>query len=752
MTLSLKRVELSNIRSHEHLIFEPSEEGLTSIVGSNGAGKSTIVDSIAWALYGTKPQGVSKVAAIYRDGAEMPKDKCFARVDIDVDDKSVRVERRMVNKNGGVECEVFLKDENGEWKNVAGPSVTHAEPYIRRTLHMDEKGFLAAVLVQQKQVDQLISASPRERGLVIEKLTGIASVTSALTEARQDYNSLKKAVSFSTIDENELEALRKQLGTLVDEIATKTNAYNKILSEEKVLKQRGVALKEELEAEQRKKDASEAAQNEIISLTSTLASKEEQLEGALEEKSKKKKKLKSASSETNFAELEANLQELSRSTRSIQNTISNLEREQSDSEARLAAFRELVAKSKVKELSKAISGRDNALAKVEKAQEEIQEKRREIVALESSIRSIESAVQVISGDHSACPTCLQKVEDVDAAVASLQKEKASLESKIKASDDSITTLEDVVATQREAEAKFQQLVEALEGITLLEATLEDITSRIGPAKAELKTSEAELKSLERIYREAKVHEETRKDYNALLEKTQTLSNQIEEIKRRLAKLKSSIPEFSQAKLNKVASELEGARSKYLALSNKAIEMRAEIKILREREAHLTEKIEAHEEAVHKHKELLKSVEVAANSTSVLEEFRANRIEHSVPLIEGYASDLLSRFTDGKFTRLKLNHKFEASVMLADGTERAIGLLSGGELSAASMALRLAISMLLNGGSSQNLMILDEVLVSQDAERAELILQTIKDVCRGQVVLIAHNDSINDVVDKLVSLG
>ena len=43
----LKKVILDNFRAHEHIEFEPSENGMTAISGNNGAGKSTIVNGFA---------------------------------------------------------------------------------------------------------------------------------------------------------------------------------------------------------------------------------------------------------------------------------------------------------------------------------------------------------------------------------------------------------------------------------------------------------------------------------------------------------------------------------------------------------------------------------------------------------------------------------------------------------------------------------------------------------------------------------
>lgn len=195
MSFILKSVELNNIRAHEHFIFEPALEGVTAISGDNGAGKSTIVDSIAWSLYGTRPSGI-KNRNLIREGVNPKDSPVSVKTIIVVGGIEYAIERKIITASGTTECNVWGKKAGeDEYSQVAGPAVTHVEKFIRNELGMNEKGFLTSILIQQKQVDQIVSATPRERGAVIEELTGIASITHAITKAKETTRSLEKAAS-----------------------------------------------------------------------------------------------------------------------------------------------------------------------------------------------------------------------------------------------------------------------------------------------------------------------------------------------------------------------------------------------------------------------------------------------------------------------------------------------------------------------------------------------------------------------------
>ena len=89
--MHITKIELENIKSHAESKFE-FQRGTTAITGSNGAGKTTIIEAVAWTLFdlldykkddfarrGTKSKGIARVTfessldereyTIYRDTA-----------------------------------------------------------------------------------------------------------------------------------------------------------------------------------------------------------------------------------------------------------------------------------------------------------------------------------------------------------------------------------------------------------------------------------------------------------------------------------------------------------------------------------------------------------------------------------------------------------------------------------------------------------------------------------------------------------
>ena len=68
MALKINKLEIENVKRIKAVKLEPKENGLTIIGGNNNQGKTSVLDSIAWALGGEK----YKPSQAVREGSAIP--------------------------------------------------------------------------------------------------------------------------------------------------------------------------------------------------------------------------------------------------------------------------------------------------------------------------------------------------------------------------------------------------------------------------------------------------------------------------------------------------------------------------------------------------------------------------------------------------------------------------------------------------------------------------------------------------------
>src|SRR5690348_18370112 len=99
--MRLNSLHLSNFRQHVDTRID-FELGITGIIGPNGSGKSTILEAIAWALYGTPAaRGTRDSIRFNRAGA-----RAQVRVELDFE---LGGHRYLVSR-GLTNAELFLED------------------------------------------------------------------------------------------------------------------------------------------------------------------------------------------------------------------------------------------------------------------------------------------------------------------------------------------------------------------------------------------------------------------------------------------------------------------------------------------------------------------------------------------------------------------------------------------------------------------------------------------------------------------
>lgn len=123
-----------------------------------------------------------------------------------------------------------------------------------------------------------------------------------------------------------------------------------------------------------------------------------------------------------------------------------------------------------------------------------------------------------------------------------------------------------------------------------------------------------------------------------------------------------------------------------------------------------------------------------------------------PELSEIASSFLGSLTDERYNRLELDERYD-TVILEDGIAKPV--ISGGEEDLANLVLRLAISQMIADRSGQpfSLLVLDEVFGSLDASRRDNVLQLLHRLEDRfeQVILITHIESVREGVDRVITV-
>jgi len=697
----LTSVELFDFRCHEHIVVTPPAEGITAIVGGNGAGKSTIVDAVAWCLYGAKPSGVPRMSSLIRHGA----DSCCVRVELVIEKDTVLVERRVVS--GSTECDVWV---NGEHR--AGPAVSHVDPFLRHVLGMDVKGFFSAVFVAQKQVDQLVVASPKERGAIIEKLTGVAAISTGLTDARARYRETKNTVD--GLDVPDVESRRENVDKISESFAHVSENLSKVSENVRNVREEYSTISEKLSQAERISDKRSQLSQAVATCQAMLEAKTSEVNSIEIPESVDCDETPVSASDVSAA-------------RSRLADAGSVQRRNDELERRQRAIIDKLGSDVRSKLSDAQKSVDTYSEKQESTQESI-------ATSKSSMARLRKAMSTLSETDSTCPTCGQKVDNVSEVLSTLHEEFDKL-------SEDVDKLSEVLDTVKDKRAKAESAVDKLTRAV-------DILEEKPELADDIDTLQSKVRDLERQYDRARDIEASQQRRQQALSRVNLLNEEIEKVSGKLSEVSAALDNLDDVNVGSVRNHMSSVSEKLQKAVAEQGDVKAEKARLQAELDRAKELLDEARKADDRYRAALSEKVIAGAVVDMLEQFRAFRVDESIPVVESRASDIVSKFTDGHIAEIRLDSKFAASVVMSDGDVRPVGLLSGGELSAVALALRLGISMLLG---NDGLLVLDEVLVSQDDVRSERILSVMKDMCAGQIVMISHGATTSEIADCVVQL-
>ncbi|HUR26072.1 MAG TPA: SMC family ATPase, partial [Candidatus Thermoplasmatota archaeon] len=177
--MRLVRLRLQNFRRHRATEIE-FPDGVLAIVGPNGAGKSSLLEAVAFALFGPKAAGTGK--DLIRSEDAPPGDPVRVELDLEVGGQALRIVRELRGKaqNPMASLEV---DGHLQVQAIAGSS-DQVSQQVERLLGLDRDGFFHTVVARQRDLDRLGRLKPAERREFILGLVGIGAVDGAIAQAR----------------------------------------------------------------------------------------------------------------------------------------------------------------------------------------------------------------------------------------------------------------------------------------------------------------------------------------------------------------------------------------------------------------------------------------------------------------------------------------------------------------------------------------------------------------------------------------
>jgi len=142
---------------------------LACIAGENGAGKSSLLDAVTWALFGRARKSDESVINTASDAAEVT-------LDFDYEGNRYRVQR--TNPRGKTSSVEFLirsqvPGEEVSWKPLTERTLRETDREIVTTLRMDFETFINASFFLQGKADQFATAAPGERKRILSNILGL---------------------------------------------------------------------------------------------------------------------------------------------------------------------------------------------------------------------------------------------------------------------------------------------------------------------------------------------------------------------------------------------------------------------------------------------------------------------------------------------------------------------------------------------------------------------------------------------------
>jgi len=248
----IKSIELVDFLSHSDTKLE-FKDGVTIFVGDNGAGKSSVIDAITYALFGKHKR--SDVKSLIRRGTN----QSYAKIEFSIRDKQYEAFRKIKNKSSNyLEAKFFETTNNNRIDIVSGERKQYNESMkeeVEKIIGMDYKKLQIASIVQQGQLNAIIDLGATERQELINNIIGIDKLDIASKYMLENIKKFREKIKTDlNYNDNDIETLIRNFEKYQQDIKETEPKKNQLELKQKQIQEKLKGLQNELEIETPKID------------------------------------------------------------------------------------------------------------------------------------------------------------------------------------------------------------------------------------------------------------------------------------------------------------------------------------------------------------------------------------------------------------------------------------------------------------------------------------------------------------------
>lgn len=473
---------------------------LFAITGPTGAGKTSLIDAITFALFGWVGRVGKEVGQLISQNRAALK----VMLTFEVSGRTMRVTRRRPRK--GASMVVLEQLEGDEWVS-AGEGSDRAEPVnrmIRDLLGLDFDGFTRAVVLPQGQFAEFLQGDKGKRRKILSDLLGLARIvelgktarerakelkvrgdakadilTGALAEATPEMLAARQQELVSARERaSQIDAISAQLRHLLDQVS-RAEERRQHLTE---LRGRVYSAHENLKSAL---SAQQELQDSLNSLASQLQARLDQVEAISSRIAEMESRISAHEAEHGSEADLIRMRDAARSLDEARAACQKLEERISEGEAKIRSVRDAVASAE-SEKRAAEARLSEARIAVEAAELSLEAERRKDHA---------SAACAGLSPGDPCPVCGAELHELPAS-------NADLEAATKALSVARRDLEAAMAADRTASQESAVTTERLTRFENLKQQLSDELTHAGSRLRELEAQLADVSTGEGSHLEA----------------------------------------------------------------------------------------------------------------------------------------------------------------------------------------------------------------------------------------------------------